>query len=54
MPVIYYHGRFESKLSETRAKHAKNAGAFGEAYQNWAGHIQNIRVQHLGSSALNK
>lgn len=29
--VVYYHGCFDPKLRETRSKHAKNAGAFGEA-----------------------
>ena len=31
MPVVYYHSCFEPKLRETRTKHAKNAGVFGEA-----------------------
>jgi len=31
MPVVYYHGGFDPKLRETRAKLAKSAGALGEA-----------------------
>jgi hypothetical protein len=31
MPVLYYHGCFESKHRAARAATAKKAGAFGEA-----------------------